>query len=419
MTKNKNKENKCNKMNNFYSFFPIRVLALLFFTLLTRLTYFMVWPFLAIILTKNFSLSPVHIGIIMSGSAVLSVVLGFYGGYLSDNIGRKWLLFLGCILAIIGYTCIAVAMNLILISLGLLLIGVSFSWIDAPSRALMSDLLKDKSRRELVLQIRYLSINIAAVLGPLIGITLGLNSQKSTFFFTAASYVPFLIFSLLFIESNIEKNKKTGKEFIFTKKSSLEVAGIILKDRVFILSIICCFMCYLVFSQIETVLPQYLLILNSHTAIDLVTYILITNAITILISQYYIVIFLEKLPLWLRISIGSMVFFFSQLLFWFNTNDSILSWVLVIIIFSIGEAILLPNFSILLDRLSPEKYRGSYLGASMFVVLGQSLGPLIGGFLLQYCGRYVFIFMASLCLIMFVIMYINKNIINKNLESVR
>ena len=49
---------------------------------------------------------------------------------------------------------------------GLMIIGVFFAWVDPPARALMSDLLGDKRRRALALQMRYYLINVAAVSGP-------------------------------------------------------------------------------------------------------------------------------------------------------------------------------------------------------------------------------------------------------------
>lgn len=59
------------------------------------------------------------------------------------------------------------------------------------------------------------------------------------------------------------------------------------------------------------------------------------------------------------------------------------------VIFSIAEATLLPNLSILLDRLAPERYRGAYLGASTLAVLSLSLGPFVGGALLEWSGKGV------------------------------
>ncbi|AOM42862.1 hypothetical protein A9255_10605 [Xenorhabdus hominickii] len=104
-------------------------------------------------------------------------------------------------------------------------------------------------------------------------------------------------------------------------------------------------------------------------------------------------------------------------MFWCNDTTSGLWWGLVTIVFSIAEAILLPNLSILLDRLAPERYRGAYLGASTLAVLGLSLGPFVGGALLEWRGKGVFIVMALLCLGIAVLMLINKFKINLRLDK--
>lgn len=76
--------------------FPATVHALLFFTLIIRFSYFMAWPFIAVIMTQNYHMSPIAIGVAMTSSALISVVLGMYGGQISDRLGRRVILLLGC-----------------------------------------------------------------------------------------------------------------------------------------------------------------------------------------------------------------------------------------------------------------------------------------------------------------------------------
>ncbi|EQC1412756.1 MFS transporter [Providencia rettgeri] len=399
------------------STFPRNVFILLFFTLITRLSYFMVWPFLSIILTVTYQLTPLTIGCLMSGCALISVILGIYGGSLSDQVGRKTLILLGCLLAISGYGSIALANSIFVFAFGLLLTGISFSWIDASSRALISDLLQDKKRRELALQIRYFTVNIAAVSGPLIGITFGLNSQKSTFLLTALSYVPFFLFSLWGIPAGkillCNKIKAQHNEMM----NVWQVTRLIFRDHIYIIVLISSILCYLVYAQIESIVPQYLLMVDSTRAVNLVTVILVTNAITVLVAQFYLVPLLTNTHLEQRIVIGSLIFALSQVLFWVSHTTNTYWWVGCTVIFSIAEAILLPNLSILLDRLAPERYRGAYLGASTLVVLGLSLGPFVGGALLEWSGKGVFVLMALFCLCITVLMLINKQKIKLRLRE--
>lgn len=67
--------------------FPATVHALLFFTLVIRFSYFMAWPFIAVIMTQNYHMSPIAIGLAMTSSALISVVLGMYGGQISTGWG--------------------------------------------------------------------------------------------------------------------------------------------------------------------------------------------------------------------------------------------------------------------------------------------------------------------------------------------
>jgi MFS family permease len=61
-------------------------------------------------------------------------------------------------------------------------------------------------------------------------------------------------------------------------------------------------------------------------------------------------------------------------------------WYLATVVLSLGEVILFPTFSLLIDRIAPENMRGTYFGASGLVALGVSLSPFIGGIVLQYAG---------------------------------
>ncbi|MFA0812471.1 MFS transporter [Microbulbifer epialgicus] len=68
--------------------FPPLVWIILIGSFFSRGTYFMVWPFLAILLFNKFELGAAEIGLILSASAVGAALLGFYVGALSDRYGR-------------------------------------------------------------------------------------------------------------------------------------------------------------------------------------------------------------------------------------------------------------------------------------------------------------------------------------------
>ncbi|WP_347116281.1 MFS transporter [Leclercia sp. S52] len=378
--------------------FPATVHALLFFTLIVRFSYFMAWPFITIIMTQNYHMSPIAIGLAMTSSALISVVLGMYGGQISDRLGRRIILLLGCGFSAVGYIILAQATGMGLFITGLMIIGVCFAWVDPPVRALVSDLLGDRRRRALALQMRYYLINVAAVFGPLVGIVFGLTSQKGTFLITGLTYLPFFVYVLLFIPAGKLLSEEQGGGAPAVKLH--QVMGIIARDKIYIAALLCSILCSVVFIHYEAVLPQYLILLDSNAAVKLITLILVTNACTVLVFQSFIMRFLAQISLPGRILLGGLIFAFSQLCLFATCSTDVWAWLTVTAIFSMGEAILMPNLNILLDQLAPAEHRGAYLGASTLTTLGVAVGPLIGGVMLAMTGAGVFICTALLSLLL-------------------
>ncbi|AXF64601.1 MULTISPECIES: MFS transporter [unclassified Leclercia] len=386
--------------------FPATVHALLFFTFVIRFSYFMAWPFIAVIMTQNYHMSPIAIGVAMTSSALISVVLGMYGGQISDRMGRRVILLLGCGFSAVGYITLAQASGMGLFITGLMIIGVCFAWVDPPVRALMSDLLGDRRRRALALQMRYYLINVAAVFGPLVGLVFGLTSQKGTFLITGLTYLPFFVYVLLFIPAGkLVGEPQSGSAPAIRLH---QMMGIIAKDRIYVAALLCSILCSIVFIHYEAVLPQYLILLDGNGAVKLITLILVTNACTVLVFQSLIVRFMAQINLPKRILLGGAIFALSQLCFFATRSTEVWIWLIFTAVFSMGEAILMPNLNILLDQLAPAEHRGAYLGASTLSTLGVAVGPLIGGVMLAMTGAGVFICTALLSLLLCAIICLSR-----------
>ena len=395
--------------------FPAAVHALLFFTLVIRFSYFMAWPFIAVIMTRNYHMSPVAIGMAMTSSALFSAVLGIYGGHISDRLGRRVILMLGCAFSALGYIILGQANGMLLFIVGLMTTGFSFAWVDPPLRALMSDLLGDRRRRALALQLRYYLINIAAVFGPMVGIAFGLTSQKGTFLITGLSYVPFFVYILLFIPAGKLQNHSQQSRAATVKLRT--VTGVIARDKIYLAALFCSILCSVVFIHYEAILPQYILSLHGETAVRLITLILVTNACTVLFFQTFMTGLLKNFPLPKRILLGGFIFAVSQLFFFCVRTPDIGFWLAATAVFSVGEAILMPNLNILLDQLAPAEYRGAYLGASMLSTLGIAAGPLIGGVMLALSGAGVFICTMLFSLLLCAIIYAYRARILQRLQE--
>lgn len=76
--------------------FPGPVWIVLLGTLLTRASFFMVWPFMAVILHNKFNMPLTQIGAILSLTALTGAIFSLYVGYLTDKIGRKGVIVIAC-----------------------------------------------------------------------------------------------------------------------------------------------------------------------------------------------------------------------------------------------------------------------------------------------------------------------------------
>src|ERR1700680_2806715 len=171
--------------------FPPLVWVVLAGTLLIRTAFFLVWPFLAVILLRQFHLVPSQIGLILGSSSLISSIVGFYLGNLSDRFGRRDVMVAGCAGSVVAFLVLATAHSVALYTLGALLVGLCRSAIEAPASGLISESIEDPALRELAFHGRYFLANVGAPIGPLMGFLLGLATQQATFFITALAYLAY------------------------------------------------------------------------------------------------------------------------------------------------------------------------------------------------------------------------------------
>jgi len=358
-----------------------------------RGTYYMVWPFLAVILYQKFNLSASEVGLLLTGSSVFSVVLGFYTGNLSDRFGRKPVMVVAALLGVIAFSWLAVADTLFTFCAAVFLATLPRSLWDAPSKAVLGDELPDAKDRELAMQMLYFLVNAGAAIGPLIGLWAGLTGEQSSFIYTAISYVGLLIAVLVTF-----KNKKVNKQNLDqTTHNFKQIIALLSKDHVFLLVMLANMLILFIYAQGDSSLIQYLTRAEIPELVTLISAIIVLNSCVIVIFQFPLLKLMENIEIKNRLYIGIILLAISQLVFAFNPVDYFFGWLIGTFILSIGEAILFSNMNVHLDRLAPKKLKGSYFGAAGLCSLGFSFAPLLGGIVLDvWDGPTLFIIASGL-----------------------
>lgn len=376
--------------------FPPLVWIILIGSFFGRGTYFMVWPFLAILLYEKFALGAAQIGLILSASAVGAAVLGFYVGALSDRHGRRSIMLAGTAINTLAFAVLACAESLPAFVAAMSLCSIGRAIWEPPSSALIGDLLKERRARELALQVRYFLINAGAAMGPIVGVWAGLSAQQSTFGLTALSYLALnlaIIWAFAHTASGRVARQRRDKTASFS--GTLRVLR---QDHKFMVVIFANVLALFIYAQMDSSLVQYLTRVEAPNLVALISSLILVNAVTVILLQFPLLTLMSGMPANQRIVIGLVILAVGQLWVALNPVHFVLGWLGATFVVSVAEAILLPTMSVQIDQMAPDHLRGSYFGASSFYSLGWSLAPLAGGIVIElWSGSILFGAMFLLC----------------------
>ncbi|WEG14568.1 MFS transporter [Pullulanibacillus sp. KACC 23026] len=351
-------------------------------TIFSRVSLFMTMPFLALYLSRTTHTSPLWIGLTIGIGPLTSTFVSFIGGNLSDRFGRQKIVLFSVIAWVIVYIGFSFATALWMFTLLNALNGMCRSFFEPASQALLAD-VTPKDKRPKVFGLRYWAINIGATLGPLLGAYLGLASSALAFWLTAAVYAAygFILVSVMHrYQRDLVEKSGTKPSSPVTFRQALRVIQADVALRYFIIAGIIENVGY---SQIESNLPQYLKDTQQH-GVTIYSVLLATNAVFVVLFQMPISHLASKRTPLQIMTIGSLIFAVGYL--GIALSISVIPLVFSMIVLTIGEILVFPTNSILLDQLAPEGMRGSYFGAGGLRNLGHSIGPAAGGWILTTWG---------------------------------
>jgi MFS family permease len=381
------------RVSEGWDLFPPVVWTMLLGTFMVRAAFFMVWPFLAIILERQFHLSPSEIGGVLGTAFLSSAIVGFYSGNLSDRCGRQPVMLAGCLGAVGAYMLLAVADTVAAYTIAAFLAGFSRAVIEAPSKAVIADYIDQQRRRDLAFHARYFLINVGGAVGPLVALAFGLSAIQAAFWVTAAAYAVFAGAVVLAFHRAPEHAHIAGRN----ATTMVDAVRILKTDRPFLLLLIAMAFTMFAYAQQESTLIQHVTLEGGGLAVGLVTTLVVTNAVTVVLFQYPLLRALGGLDPYVRTYIGLTLFAAAFAGYAFLPAASVLPWIGVTWVLSVGEVILFPTLQLQVDRMAPPYMKGSYFGAAGLSGLGFGLGPFAGGFMLQHLGGPITFGLTACC----------------------
>ncbi len=390
-------------------FHPI-VWVLLLGTVLSRGAVFMTIPFLSIYLSKTMAMHPILIGITVGISHFVATFAGFIGGHLSDRYGRKPIMLIslfGLAFVFFGFSVAVFPLAFILLNA---LNGLCNSFFEPTSQALIAD-LTDKEKRMKVYSLRYTAINVGASVGPLLGAYLAYVSANATFIITGVVYLGYAI-CLLYLMNRLKIATTTQVKSTVTFMNSLKIMK---NDKALSYLIIGGILVNIGYSQLQSNVPLHLE--NTvENGVYVFSVLLSINAIMVVLLQMPISHLTEKYRPMQVMVVGALMLSIGLILFGF-VNEWILAIVAVVFI-TVGEILIFPSNSVLIDQLAQENMRGIYFGAGQFRKIGGFLGPMLGGVLLSGIGgNWMFLLISIISLSSILLFVIGNRVQNSVLST--
>jgi predicted MFS family arabinose efflux permease len=346
--------------------------------LINSFGYSIVMPFLAVYLSQVLHIDMFLIGTLYAFSIGIGAGSSFIGGEICDRWGRKNVLLYSIGFRGLTFFFIAISISLMspsfVIIATLVIMSSALGGLYRPALdVLVADYVPPKERME-VYGIQRIAGNLGFSLGPIAGgFAAVFISYTSLFVITAAcSFATFALILAFVKEPNVKK-----RESKFTLSDTTKLA----KDRPFLCHTITSMIMFIVSSQLMVTLSIYSV---SKVGISLpqMGILFTVNGLMVVFLQFIVTRIYYDTKITTALAIGAIFYGVGYLSIAFATSFYFLLVSMVVI--TLGELIVMPSQATLVANLAPADQRGRYMGFfGLFTEIGHSMGPLIGGTLMN------------------------------------
>jgi predicted MFS family arabinose efflux permease len=333
------------------------------------------WTFVGIWAIDELDASSRELGLYFVVAAVVSAGMGYFGGHISDHLGRRPVILLGWTLTALvplSWTLVDDMQTAILL---LLLVSLFAPVAMAATQALVADVVPLERHEHSYASLRVAN-NLGVTLGPPIGGALLITGSYDVLWVgvtLVGALVAFLAWRLL----------PSRGEYTPEEPPARGSFGVIRRDKAFLVFLVSMVLANLVYFAFEVVLP--ISAVDSHGLSPAAWgFLVVINPALVTFFQLRLTRRVERFPAAPKLALAMLLMGWPFLLL--SVNASIAVMALVILIFVIGEMLWIPTSQAIVAGLAPADLRGAYMGAfASTSSAGFALGPFIG---LQIRGGY-------------------------------
>ncbi|MEJ9115741.1 MFS transporter [Bacillus paramobilis] len=389
---------------------------------LTRTVSTMIFPFMAIYF--SIKLGSAIAGALLLINVIASLVIGLYGGYVGDRLGRKKVMIIGQSIQVISIACMGVANSDYVDSPWLtfvfMLVNSLGSGLMNPATEAMLIDVSTPENRKVMYSINYWAINLSIAIGAIFGGLLFENYRLQLFIGLTVIAVITLYVMAVYMEEVYVARKTVEKKNVL--KDMADSYKVVMKDRAFLIfcaaSICTLSLEFQVNNYLGVRLQQEFETVHFFfgngatfdlTGIRMMSWISAENTILVVLCSALLIKMLKRFNDLKILYVGLFIYTIGFTIL--GTSNSL--WILLIagLFQTVGEMMYVPVRQSIMADMVPNEARGSYMAINGMVFqvakMNGALGVMIGSFLASW-GMSVLYFIVGMSSILLFMKAIGK-----------
>ena len=354
--------------------YPREFWFLMFGSIVFTMGASLVWPFLSIYIQEKLDI-PLRYSTLLISLRAFSGVLAsfFFAGSFADRFGRRLLILVSLCGGFVYYLGLKFADELWEFALLMVFWGMLDIFYPVGINAMIADIIPSENRLEAysILRIVY---NTGYGVGPILGGIMAARSYDTIFLAAASGYALSFLFMLFFTKETLTgeiRSKAAGRKEDYS-------ISIVLKDRIYILSVFLNGMIYITSAGVFNLLSVYA-VRNLGIPESSISIVFTVNAMMCVTLQLAVIRLINGMrPMRLMCVSG--------LLYMAGVSsialiDQVWWFCICMAVMTLGELIMSPTMSDLAAKMAPENARGRYMSVlSLARPFGQGIGPALLGY---------------------------------------
>ena len=338
----------------------------------------LMYPFLALYVTRHFNVGMTQAGQLFAIFAVTSIIGSMIGGAIADKFGRKKMILFGILASASASVILGFIQDLKFFYLVAGLTGILANAGSPAQNAMVLDLLPQEKQASGFGIIR-VAYNISFAIGPVIGGLLATHNFLLIFLLDA--FLSFITAGFVYFFIPETKPAPTAHQASQSLAMTFRGYLSVFRDRLYLLLIGALVLIQMVYEQLNTTLPVFLRDTHGIQASQF-GLLLSLNAVMVVFMQLWIAGKTVNYPPMLLMAFSGFLYMVGFGLFGFVAQ---IPWfVLCIVLITIGEMTMSPVMMAMVSRFASEEKRGRYMAVfELGWVLPNTFASLCGGLVID------------------------------------